>query len=296
MTPEEFQRRKGFLGASEAAAACGLSPWTTPFELWQQKTSDLVSADSAPMEWGRRLESVVLAKYAESCDGELEYPCLPRVSPDYPWMSCTPDAMRPDRVVEIKTTSNTREWGEAGTDAVPIQYLLQVHHQMIVCGLKRADVPVLIAGHDFRVYSIDYDAELAAMLIERERTFWQHVIDGTPPDVKTVRDANARWQKDTGSTVEATQAVFDAVLKLRELDEQIAKLEADHDAVQLAVKTCMADASTLTDTAGMVLATWKAQSRSQFLFQEFKQAHPDLYAKFSEKQMTRVFRLAKGKL
>jgi predicted phage-related endonuclease len=177
-----------------------------------------------------------------------------------------------------------------------MHYLLQVTHQMVVTGLKKADIPVLIGGHDYRLYSVDYDAELAAMLIVRERTFWQHVIDGTPPDVKTVRDANARWQKDTGTTVEATQAVFDAVMKLRELDEQIARLEADHDAMQLAVKTCMAEASTLTDTAGMVLATWKAQSRSQFDYQAFKAAHPDLYKQFSTQHQTRMFRLAKGKL
>jgi putative phage-type endonuclease len=293
MTPEQLIARKAYIGASEAAAACGLSPWCTPFELWQQKTSDPgETPDSAAMEWGRRLESVVLHKYAEDTGTQPEAPCPFIASPDYPWMGCTPDALLPDRVVEVKTAglAKAREWGETGTDAVPMQYLLQVTHQMIVTGRRLADIPVLIGGSDYRVYSIPYDAELGELLIERERVFWQHVQDKTPPDVKSIADAVARWPQDTGSTAQATPEIADAVGKLLEIEAQQNLLDADADALSLAVRTCMADASVL-EYAGRTLATWKAQRRSQFNFQKFKADHPSLHAQYTEKHPSRVFRL-----
>jgi putative phage-type endonuclease len=300
MTPEQLALRKGYIGASEAAAACGLSPWKTPYELWSDKTSDeLDERDSSRMEWGRRLESVVLAKYVEGLgDGlELEAPCLTRVSEQYPWMACTPDGLLPDRVVEIKTAGmgNAREWGEPGTDAVPLQYLIQVTHQMIVCARRKADIPVLIGGSDYRVYSIDLDEELAELLIERERVFWTHVEARTPPEVKSIADAQARWPKDTGVSVVATPEIADAVQRLAEVKAEQEKLEADADALSLAIRTCMAEATTLTDSSGQALATWKAQLRSQFNFQRFKADHPGLYADYTDKIPTRVFRLSKGK-
>lgn len=294
MTPEQLAARKRYIGASEAAAACGLSPWQTPFELWQTKTADTTDdVDSVHMEWGRRLESVVLAKYAETALAPIETPCASRTSNEYPWMSCTPDALLPDRVVEVKTAglAKSAEWGEPGTDAVPMQYLLQVTHQMIVTGLRLADIPVLIGGSDYRVYTVPYDPQLGELLIERERTFWRHVEDGTPPDVRSIADAVARWPQDMGTAVIASQDIADAVAKLLELERQHDAIEADVDALGLAIRTCMADASILTDSAGRTLATWKAQSRSQFDYQTFKHAHPDLYKQFTQNHPTRVFRL-----
>jgi putative phage-type endonuclease len=301
MTPDQLLARKQFIGASEAAAACGLSPWKTPYELWSDKTSDeLDERDSSRMEWGRRLEAVVLLKYLEDLPpeaGTLQAPCEFQVSPDYPWMGCTPDGLLPDRVIEIKTAgmANSREWGEPGTDAVPLHYLIQVTHQMIVTGRKKADIPVLIGGSDYRVYSVELDEELAQLLIDRERVFWTHVEARTPPEVKSIADAQARWPKDTGVSVVATPEIADAVQRLAEVKAEQDRLEADADALSLAIRTCMADATTLTDSSGQALATWKAQLRSQFNFQGFKAAHPGLYAEFTDKIPTRVFRLAKGK-
>jgi putative phage-type endonuclease len=294
MNRDQLIERKRYIGASEAAAACGLSPWQTPFELWQSKISDGVSdTDSAAMEWGRRLESVVLAKYGEDTGTWPEAPCAFRASTEYPWMGCTPDALLTDRVIEVKTAglSKAREWGEPGSDAVPMQYLLQVTHQMIVTGRRLADIPVLIGGSDYRVYSVEYDPELAAMLIEREREFWRHVEDRTPPDVKTIRDATSRWPKDAGTTIVATADIADAIVKLRSIEEQQKTLEADADALGLAVRTCMADASVLTDSTGRTLATWRTQTRHALDQKALKAAHPALAEEFTTAATTRVFRL-----
>ena len=295
MTPEQLLERRRFIGASESAAACGLSPWKTPYQLWSEKTGETPpDADNEAMSWGRRLELPILQRYAEDAEEKVEYPCAPVVHPDFLWMRATPDGLTPSRVVEVKTARSAYEWGEAD-DAVPMQYLLQVTHQMVVTNRRLADVAVLIGGSDYRVYHITLDDELAALLIEREKAFWQHVEDGTPPEVRSIADAVSRWPKDKGTTVMATQEVADAVVKLLEIEQQQEALEADHDALGLAVRTCMGEASALTDGSGRTLATWKSQIRSQLDFKGLKTDHPAIYEKYSIKHPTRVFRLNRGK-
>lgn len=292
MTPDQLLERRRFIGASEAAAACGLSPWTTPFELWQSKRGDAPDqSDNDSMQWGRRLELAIIGRYIEDSSEPVEYPCASIVHPEYPWMRATPDALSPSRVIEVKTARSAHDWGEAGSADVPLQYLLQVTHQMIVTGQQLADVAVLIGGSDYRVYSVPLDEELAALLIAREAEFWQAVESGTPPDVKSIKDATARWPKDTGTSVVATVEVAVAVMKLFEIEAQQKALEADAEALGLAVRTCMADATTLVDDGGRTLCTWKTQQRSQLNFSALKAAHPAIYAEYTEKHPSRVFRL-----
>src|SRR5215469_14323159 len=61
-TPEE--RRTG-IGGSDAAAALGLSPWQTPYDLWEQKTGRAPPIEQTePMLWGHLLEDIVRREYA----------------------------------------------------------------------------------------------------------------------------------------------------------------------------------------------------------------------------------------
>ena len=298
MSREQLRQRKLYIGASEAPAAVGQSSFMTPYELWAEKTSEEILERTGPrLEWGHRLERPILERYDEDSDEAVTYPCESVVHPDYPWMRATPDALTPTRVVQAKNVGlgQSREWGEEGTDQVPIMYLIQVTHEMLCTGRRLADLPILIGGNEYRVYCVKLDDELAALLIEREREFWQHVQNRTPPEVVTIADAQARWPKDTGVSVVASPEIADAVVRLREVRDEQEKLNADEDALQLAIRTCMAEATTLTDSSGQTLATWKAQVRSQLDFQGLKKAHPAIYDAFTQKIPTRVFRLAKGK-
>jgi putative phage-type endonuclease len=297
LTREQLQERKGRLGASETAAALGLSPWCTPLELWQAKTSEVISELVVPnefIEWGNRLEAAILAKY---CDVHgvtwIEAPAAWRVSTQYPWLGCTPDALLDDRVVEIKTASTGRDWGEPGTDEIPAGYLVQVTQQMLVCGHRRADVAVLISGHDYREYSIAFDDELAKELIDRSWVFWQYVQQRVPPEPSTLRDAARRWPRESPGLVRiADDRTLDAVFALRAIKETQSKLEHEADELGLELRKFLGDAATLTDPDGRALATWKAQNRTTFDSTEFKKADPQRWAEFARTSASRVFRLS----
>jgi putative phage-type endonuclease len=184
-----YPGRNNYIGGSDAAAVVGLSPWKTPLELYLEKRGEIEApdVDNEAMEWGRRLESIVLSKYCEerrviACENQQE-----RFHPRHSWMMGHLDAIitRPfNRIVEIKTTGHAEQWGspDAGADGVPELYLLQVYHYMAITGIEEADIAVLIGGQKFRIYSIQYDSQAIYDLLEIEHDFWDRVQRGIPPE------------------------------------------------------------------------------------------------------------------
>lgn len=181
------ERRKG-LGSSDIAAICGHSPWATPLHVYLDKLGQLPHEDSAPKAWGQKLEDTVAMAYQETTGRKVTRPpyAIQRHA-QYPWMLASLDRITETdqgepAVLELKTTAMDHgEWGEPGTDEVPIGYLLQVQHQLAVTGWVHAEIAVLVAGHDFRIYSIPRNDELIGKLIRIEAAFWKHVQDRIEP-------------------------------------------------------------------------------------------------------------------
>ena len=58
--------RSKYLGASEAGAVLGLSPYRTPLRVWQEKTGQIVQdPPGIPMRAGNALEALVLDLFTE---------------------------------------------------------------------------------------------------------------------------------------------------------------------------------------------------------------------------------------
>jgi len=73
------ERRKG-IGGSDAAAICGLSPYRTPLQVWQDKRGlSGVIPENEAMEWGKRLEPIIRQKYSDTTGREVKI-----MSPDEP--------------------------------------------------------------------------------------------------------------------------------------------------------------------------------------------------------------------
>lgn len=173
-------RRKG-IGSSDAAAICGLSPWRTPLHVYADKLGLLPETQSPAMDWGLRLEPAIAEAYREATGQILVAP--PTIChPQYPWMLASADRTRLDRIVELKTSRSGEGWGDEGTDEIPEQYILQVQHQMAVTGFDLADVAVLIAGSDFRIYTVRANPALRERLIAIEERFWRRVEERRPPE------------------------------------------------------------------------------------------------------------------
>lgn len=219
MTSEHEQwlaeRRKG-IGGSDAAALFGVSPWESPFSLYQAKVGNLPpKPDSPAMEWGRRLEPVVREAYAEKTgrtvkDGVVS---MTHREAGLAFMLANTDGqiIAPDHsgegVYEGKTTTvfRAREWNDG---QIPLYYQIQVQHYLEVLGLQWASIAVLLMGapDPFVWRDVERNDRFVEALCERERAFWhKHVVPRNPPPLDaskgTTRALKELHPKDNGRVI-----------------------------------------------------------------------------------------------
>jgi predicted phage-related endonuclease len=201
-------------------------------------------------------------------------------SQQFPYMIANLDGLADERVVEVKNVRTAEGWGEPGSDDVPLVYLLQVQHYMVVTGKPVADVAVLIGGSDFRIYEVPADPELQTMLVSGESELWQHVTRREPPLPVSVEDARRRWGAvSVRGGVTAGPQELEAVAVLRESLLRAEELKARIDAAKLTIMLRLGEGGdTLVDASGQPLVTWKLARASERLDAELlAQEHPELF-------------------
>lgn len=192
------------LGGSMAAAALGVSPWTSKLKAWLLLTGRAEDSPmSEPARWGQILEPVVRGVYAQrhGHTGEHSRIVVPAESlyhPTLPWLRSTPDGMIQEdfpaslgggsfysKCLEVKCPSwrTAWQWGHPKFRSVPPHYRVQGVIEMAVTGLERVDFAVLIGGCDYFEITVDRDADLEAVTLEQLADFWKLVETDTPPEV-----------------------------------------------------------------------------------------------------------------
>jgi len=92
-----------------------------------------------------------------------------------------PTLARRREVLEIKLSDRSEDWGEEGTDQIPVYYRCQVLWYLDILGLQRARIAVLMSGHTLRHYSVEADQEDLELMRRAGQDFVQSLQDGTPP-------------------------------------------------------------------------------------------------------------------
>jgi putative phage-type endonuclease len=202
------ERRKG-IGASEAAAVCGLTEWSTPLQVFLDKTGQSADRPMTPAQRiGLLMEPVVTQLYEEAMNVKTIIPPQHMVHPEYPFIRANPDRFSDDGTINIqlKTAAfKSEDWGEPLTDDIPVQYLIQVQHEMLVTGKQITHLPVLfLSDKEFSVYVIEPHKQLMADMIEIESNFWHNFVEKRIAPEPT-------WKHPT--TVELLQRLFHAQIK-----------------------------------------------------------------------------------
>jgi putative phage-type endonuclease len=300
-------RRKG-LGGSDASAALGFSPYTTPFELWQEKRGEVPDKDLSDnpfVEWGSRLEDVVADAYAEKTGNKVHRVNSIIHHPNHPIMLANLDrrVVGKPHGLEVKTANawaarDKDEWGETGTDQIPAHYVFQVQHYMAVMNYVRFDVAALIGGNDFRIYTIHRNDAFIESLIAGELAFWSLVQTDVPPAAKTISDTRRKFASHVAKTyVEATDDVKPLVEEYLSLTEQLKAFKAldeRKEELQAQIGDFMATNEILT-VGGVDRLSFKGQSTGKRLPSSFKNAEPDIFAKYAVEGQTRIMRILKEK-
>lgn len=276
--------RRQSIGASEAAAAVGLSPWLSPWMLGQIKAGNATTNTSPAMEWGNRLEPVIADKYETETGLKIRDRQGKYHSRIWPFAVATIDGRINRRLlVEIKTARDASDWGR-DCRTIPIHYEIQTQHQMAVTGAEAVDVAVLFAGRDFRIYHVPRNDTAITQLLDKEGAWWDAYRAGRLDDFdKTPADYSTAWATARpGSTALATAenvAAWEELKKLRQLTDE---LETRQAILTGTLKAKLEDAEILTDRAGRVLATWKnTADRQQFQLDQLRHDYPELAAHYT---------------
>jgi putative phage-type endonuclease len=294
-SPEWHAMRRTGIGGSDVAAIMGLSQYRSPYEVWLDKRGQLERDEThtpPAVEWGTRLEGPVRQAYADKTGRQVWIPNVQFRSKAIAHMTANVDGLSrllaepalPWRGLEVKTARSGEAWGEPGTDDVPVPYMLQVQHYMIVLPVAEFDLAVLIGGSDFRIYTIRPDVELQAMILDAEAEFVRRVHDNDPPPIVSPEDARRRWGKfDTRATVVAGEIEIEAIRTLHDAREHTARLEAEEKRCEALIMAALADrGDTLTLPDGRVLATWKrANGANRIDAAALRAAHPEIAKAFT---------------
>lgn len=236
--------RKAFLGGSDAAAILGVSPWTTPLDLFLIKTGQKAEfADPAREKLfrrGKRLEPVVIDMLVEELGVKVTKRSLPEkpnryADPELPYLAAEIDCeweVTPEIAAKydldpalIGTTQNgevktvhpfaSAKFGEAETDEIPIEYAAQAMHGLMVTGRHLTMFGVLVGADNLCVYFLPRDDETIAGLREKEQRFWEdNVLRGVAPEPVNLPDVLELFGRKPASRIEATEEVMGWVEQL----------------------------------------------------------------------------------
>lgn len=271
LTEIEFrERRKTGIGGSDVAAVLGLSPWKTPYQLWQEKTGKVEEKTDPKKEWrfrvGHDLEESLAQRFMEDTGYKVEVRNTMYRHRGHDCLIANIDRyiVGQRSVLECKTTEPylKKDWGNAGTDAVPQNYLLQVLHYMYVTGYSQepAHLVVTFGFWDYRHYIIQYDRELAEFAAERCVEFWEkHVLKDIPPPATVHDDLDDIYHADPRKWSVATDEIEERCIELKEVKARKSEAEKREKQLKAEIELYMQDAEVLFSEDGRKLATWKKQ-------------------------------------
>lgn len=200
---EWLKARLNGIGASEAAAAIGMSPYKSNVELWEEKTGRRKAkdiSDDSHVRYGKEAEKYLRELF------KLDFPQyrvgydefgMIRNNPDCPWAFATLDGELTEKesgrkgILEIKTTEILRagQWDE-WNDSIPQHYYIQVVHQLLATGYDYAILKAQIKYQKdgilaaaIRHYHIERSdvKDDVQWLAEREKPFWGCVVNDKRP-------------------------------------------------------------------------------------------------------------------
>ncbi len=265
--------RATYIGGSDVAAILGVSPWTTPFMLYQKKTGahveELTPSKRRILARGARWEPIVLEMMVDELTDRGHDVQVIAVNqryqdPELPFLAAEIDA---ELIVdgepvngEMKTAGYfaSGAWGDYDSDEVPIYYLAQVQHGLMIQPRRRT-VVAAVTGFDERpmIRWVDRDDETIAAIRAREIEFWQRIQSGEAPDPVTPEDVKWLYPKDSGKTLEADDRLLEDVQHLSILKGDAKRMESRIELVTTRIKARMGAASALLGPNGKPIATWK---------------------------------------
>lgn len=308
LSEAQLIERKSGIGASDVASVFGLSPYKSRYQLWEEKTSSEIEIiDAAHLRYGNYMEPFIINEYISvNAVGQ----CFPENDrfknrlyrhEKYEFLICHIDALIEEEepqedgdyrhfLLEIKTARNISDkagWGRQNTDEMPLNYLLQCAHELLVYNSSsvhnkafKVDLAAWSDGQLF-IYTYYRNEALENKIIEECDKFWDLVKHNVPPEALTYEEATRKFKYSEYTTASiATDEIINHVSDIKHIKEQKKILNEKEDLLKAKICECIGESNKLVSQDNSILATWNQATANRFDNDRFKREHPDLYSKY----------------
>lgn len=183
LTEKELAERMSGIGSADAAAVLGCHKYKSADQVLQEKLGHVYPADDRLIEcglWGDFHEPNIIKVASQRLGYPVKKPKKMIRHPDHTFMIAHLDGVieKPGcyGILECKSMRYpTKEFTENRPE--DHYYSLQLHHQMAVGGHLWGVLAILFGGNELKLFEIKRDDELIAAMIEKEREFWETVLN-----------------------------------------------------------------------------------------------------------------------
>ncbi|KZM54938.1 hypothetical protein A3Q35_13360 [Aeribacillus pallidus] len=296
-------RTKG-IGGSDASVVLGLNKYKTPFELWLEKTGQVVPQEiqNDAAYFGTLLEDLVAKEFEKRSGKKVRKRNVMFQHPHHEFLIANIDrfVVGEKAILECKTASAflSKEWEG---DEIPEAYIVQVQHYLGVLGpeYKKGYFAVLIGGQKFIWKEIERDDELIQMIFQAEIDFWKNHVEKNIPPALDGSSAAEQYLKERyaeaepGKIVDLEYSYKEKLDHYLELKEQIKTLQEIARQTENELKNELKDAE-----IGIVKnyqVNWKPVTQNRVDTKVLKEKYPNIYQevlknttyrKFSVKELT----------
>lgn len=281
-TPLWEQERRLSVGASEAAAVMGLSPYNTALDVWKHKAGLDKQFDPILSYIGHASEPIIDGWVTQFSGLNVQpLPGFMARSVEWPFLHASFDRVTPSPMLTLQYKTAHYYSGHHWDEGIPTDIRVQVQAEMAVAGTPRALVVVWIGGREFRHFWEPRDDRfIREHLIPTVRDFWDaNVRAQVPPPPSNLLEVNAI--ETTAGESDLSEEAFETFERITVLNSDITAQTEERDALKVALAQYVGTADTLT-YRGQKVATWKQQKgRLGFDKAGFAAEHPDLLAEYT---------------
>ncbi|MGG3890076.1 YqaJ viral recombinase family protein [Metabacillus fastidiosus] len=293
-----LEARKKGIGGSDASIILGLNKWKTPFELWLEKTGQVITEEiqSDAAYFGSQLEDLVAKEFEKRSGKKVRRRNAILQHPEHDFIIANVDriVVGEKAVLECKTTSayNAKEWE---SEEIPESYIIQVQHYLGVLGpeYKKGYFAVLIGGNKFVWKEIDRDEELINLIFEREVEFWNHYVLGNVAPVLDGSSAAEQYLKqkyekaEKGKSVDLTSEYKEKIDQYLSLKDSIKALDEQVKEIENQIKNEMKDAELAF--VKNFQTEWKPITSNRIDSKKLKEQFPNIYEQVVKQTSYRRF-------
>ena len=286
-------RKKGITG-TDAGAICGLNPYSSAFQIYQDKITDEIEEfDNESMRQGRDLEEYVARRFSEETGLKVRRANAIFQNEENPFMLADFDRLIVGQKagLECKTVSpySSDKWNDGN---IPLHYQMQVQHYLAVSGFDCWYIAAVVFGREFLIRKIERDEELINYLIDIERGFWYNNVlagimpepDGSDNCSEMIAKMYFKGQENKTINLSGYKEILD---RRADLDKLIKKMEKEKTEIDQKIKMEMQDATVALEAGYKI--SWSNFEQNKLDTKKLKEEKPDIYKEYCKSSTNRRF-------